>query len=120
MKPRELTRRHLEALVVAQAVVDPAIAEQLLERIDPLCVSSAVCALLTGIADRELEVTIETKGQRELAERVDHITVRELRGIDAFSLDTLVALLNRLPQCAPAERAWERDLAAGLDSEAAA
>lgn len=119
MKHRELTRRYLEALVVAQAIVDPPLAEELLERIDPLCVSPAVITLLTGIAADSEAVEIWTAGQRELAECVDAITVRDLRGVGAYKIDTLVALLNQLPQRRASAPAWERDLATRAQESAA-
>lgn len=113
-RARELTRRYLEAVAVAQAVVDPSVAAELLARIDPLCVSPAVVALLAGVAEHGEAVEVATKGQRDLRDHADALTLRDLRGIDAHSFDTLVALLNQLPQRPAIVPAWERDLAAGL------
>ncbi len=97
MTARELTRGHLEALLVGQAVLDLRVTVELIARVDPLCISPACRTLLADLADRGLEATIETPAQRELSDRVNALTLGQLRGLEAYSIDTLVGLVNRLP-----------------------
>ncbi len=108
MRPRELTRVHLEALVVARALIsEPA---WILARLDRDVVSAAAIGLLeqmAGPSDELSEVTL-TKAQQELAARVRAITVYELL---LTSIDDLIAHVNALPARPVPPRAWERDLA---------
>lgn len=117
MTQRELTRRHLEALVVARAIVaaDPA---PILDRLDRGVVSPAVVALVEQLLeDDDAPVRVRTKGQRELADRAEAITLGEIL---FYPLDTLLGLVNGLTPHATQPKAWERDLATGLEQEAAA
>lgn len=111
MTARELTRRHLEALVVARAIVAPD-AAVILDRLDRAVVSPAVLALIEQLVDPDVEdlVHTATAGQREIADRAEAITLRQL--VD-YPLDTLLGLVNGLAARPVAAPAWERDLAQG-------
>jgi hypothetical protein len=82
MSIAELSRVHLEALLVAQAVLDPPVAEELLRALDHSRVSGAARAILRGIATCGLEVPFPTQSQRELRDRAGRVMLSELRGPD--------------------------------------
>lgn len=122
---QELGRPRLEAIAYGYAIMDAShpdsqltLVEQLLAELDPVRLSPALLQLLAQIRDVGLEdVSCTTKAQRELTDRAAALTLYELRGVGAWSVKTLIALLNQLP---PVRRipspAWHRDLAAGLDA----
>jgi hypothetical protein len=76
----KLSRSQIESLIVARAVVfgDP---QLFLVSLDRSRVSPAVFAILARMADRNLpddQCAPQTKGQRELADRVCAVTVWDL------------------------------------------
>jgi hypothetical protein len=105
---RLLSRAHLEALVVAMAIVRPEARAQLLRRVDRDHASPACWALLEQLAGTTQLVRPTTDGQHALADRAELITIAEL--LD-FSLETLIGLVNALPTRATPPARWERDLA---------
>lgn len=113
----QLERKHLEALVVARAIVAPDPAE-ILERLDRAIVSPAVFALVEQLLDdSDPVVWFRTKGQADLAARAESLSLRELL---EYPLETLLGLVNGLPARPLQAPAWERDLSVGLDQETAA
>lgn len=104
-----MTRRFLEALLIARAVVRPESAPALLRALDRDRVSPACWALLSQVAtpDGDL-VRAATDGQRQLAAAVDAITIDELT---LYTAPELVALCNALPERSRREPAWQRHLA---------
>lgn len=92
----ELTRAHLEALVVALALLNPALADG----VDVERLSSAAAALLEFVTERNttaracLHLGAEDEYQARLATRVGQLTLEELCFFPAASL---VALVNTLP-----------------------
>ncbi|NUO62257.1 MAG: hypothetical protein HOQ34_01660 [Gemmatimonadaceae bacterium] len=95
---------------MAIAVIRREDAAQLLERIDPLRASPAAVALLEQAAGDEEWIRAETKGQREIMQRVEAVTVSDLT---FWPLDVLLSLVNQLPEREQAPAAWERDLERG-------
>lgn len=91
-----LSRSQLESLIVARAVVfgDP---QLFLVALDRSRVSPAVFAILGRMADRNLpdeQCAPQTKGQRELADRVCAVTVWDLM---RTSVHELIAQSKALP-----------------------
>jgi hypothetical protein len=91
-----LSRAHLEALVVALALLNPALADGVdYERLSP-----AAAALLDFVVDENtaaracLHLGAADEYQARLATRTDQLTLEELR---FFPAATLVALVNTLP-----------------------
>lgn len=96
MTVRELTRPHLEALLVARAVLDPAFADD----VEECRLSPAATALLDWCAEHPPAMRGAIVGaprdeyQLRLVKRVLALTLEELA---FFSGETLVALVNLLP-----------------------
>lgn len=118
MTARELTRRQIEALIVARALVHGD-HERFLLALDRSRVSLAVFALLErmGADIPDEERGPQTKGQRELANRVRAVTVWELMRVPVRSL---LQQAKQLPTRPTPAKAWERDLAVGIEQETAA
>lgn len=97
MTARALSRPHLEATLVAVAVLRDDLRGELLERVDRLHASTSAVALLEQLADPAGDSWVHagTAGQRELMERVQKITVEELC---FWPLDVLISLVNQLPE----------------------
>jgi hypothetical protein len=115
-----LTRAHLEAVLVALAAVRHDLAPELAACVDRRRLSPSAWALLEQLAYPTLDfrrqpgdVHTATVAQRSLADRVDRITVAD---ICCWPVDVLLALVNRLPERNAGPKAWERDLAAGLET----
>lgn len=111
-----LTRAHLEAVLIARAVVHHELAPYIVEQIDRDRLSVAGWALLAQLAQPTAAddgVRPGSAAQLRLLDRVDLVTVADLC---FWPLDTLIALVNQLPERPTRVASWERDLAAGLVS----
>lgn len=92
----QLTRAHLEALLVALALLNPALGDGVdIERL-----SAAAAALLDFVTEDNttaracLHLGADDEYQARLVTRVDQLTLEELR---FFPAATVVALVNTLP-----------------------
>jgi hypothetical protein len=91
-----LSRAHLEAVLVALALLNPALADG----VDVERLSAAAAGLLAFVTDDNttaracLHLGAEDEYQARLATRVDQLTLEELRFFPAL---TVVALVNTLP-----------------------
>lgn len=121
---QELGRPKLEALAFAHATAaralgDPSIAALFLEALDPERISHALRELLEQLSSCESlgDVTCHSKAQDAISTRAGELPLKELYGLEAWALDTLVALCNQLPPVrAIPEPAWQRQLAEGLST----
>lgn len=100
MSGDNVSRAHLEALLVAQAVLDPSVAGLLLDALNVARVSAAARAILRGIATFGLEIPFPTQSQLELRDRAGRLMLEELRGPDSLGFDELVHAVNQLPPVA--------------------
>jgi hypothetical protein len=112
---RDLTRAHLEALLLARAVTttEPA---RILRALDRTRVSPALVTILEAMIDVErddAERGPKTKGQRALADQARAITVWELM---RYSVPRLVELAKELPAREPRPRVSALDI--GLEAVA--
>lgn len=115
MTHHALTRAHLEATLVAYAVVQPDRRADLLERVDRLRVSASAVGLLEQLAapidgPDDNWIWAATKGQHALMARVEAITIADLC---FWPEATLLSLVNQLPERTERPAAWERDLERG-------
>lgn len=96
-----LTRPHLEALLVARVLLDPATAIG----VDRARLSPAANALLDYAVEENtaaraaLQLAATDEYQLRLADRVDRMTLEDLR---FFPITTLIELVNQLPRLYPA------------------
>jgi hypothetical protein len=108
-----MTRTHLEARLIAFAIVRPELARELPTLVDRNAVTVACWALIRQLAEPDSEgVRATTTSQRRLADLAEGITVAQL--LD-WSSDVIIETINRegwSDVVAPA--AWERDLARGV------
>jgi hypothetical protein len=104
-----LSRAHLESLLVARAVVHRDEAALILAEVDRRRLSPAAWSLVAQLASSDEGLVLASDAQRSLAERVDAITVADLCFYPR--LDTVLALVNQLPERTPRVATWERDLA---------
>lgn len=100
----QLQRAHLEALLVARTLLDPAFADDVFEdRLSP-----AALALLDYVAESPilarsaLDAGARDEYQHRLAIRAMRLTTEELA---YFEPTTLVALVNQLPELGAVRRA---------------
>lgn len=113
----ELSRARLETLLVAHAIADPAVLPTLGATVDPLAVSPACWALLAQYGTEGRDTYVEGKAKRALVDRARAVTLGELYAVEALALETIVALINRLPlRIAPAA-GWEAHLTLVRDSD---
>lgn len=111
-------RSHLEALLVAFALLRPDRAEEFASRVEAGRLSSACRGLLTQLVNPYADETVHyTAGQQAIATRVEQLTIAQLLPY-APDCDDLIDALNQLPLPAKRPAAWERDLAIGLESVA--
>jgi hypothetical protein len=90
-----LSRAHLEACLVALAIVRPELARTLPARVDRDAVSPACWALLRQLADDAVDlVRTRSAAQQALADRAEAVRVGELL---AWPPETLLATVNALP-----------------------
>jgi len=113
-----LSRAHLEAVLIGIAVVRHDLAPRIAARVDRDRFSVAAWALLEQLAfpSRDWhgepgDVRCATKTQMTIADRVDALTIADLC---FWNLDTVLALVNQLPERVIAQAAWERDLATAV------
>jgi hypothetical protein len=92
-----LTRVHLEAVLIARAVLDPAVADD----VDETRLSPAALALLHYAADDNVSARASVLAgavdefSARLAQRVERLTIADLT---FWPLSVQVALVNQLPR----------------------
>jgi hypothetical protein len=106
-----LSRAHLEAQLVAHAIVQPQRRATLLAGVDRDRVSPACWALLAQLADPDTpDVRTDTEARQKLADRAEAVTVADLC---LFPADVTLALCNQLPERVSARRTSVLDVGTG-------